>query len=249
MMIDSFRALCSDFYINQKIQTKMELPRSRETVLELFERVRRQFPAMNSFRKYRDELALESPQAEQPHRWLAIRNNTLRSGAVNGNTPGDCYGLHEHAIEIAPAYLSISALDVEFIELLYGFDLSAGGNQDAIVLEALIPGSPLAALLQIPGAVPADYQPAIGMSLGDRGDMELYFEVKTRASQNGLHREPEGDPISVYLTMRKFGPFGDMKDLRAAFQRLVKLGEELVEHRVVPGLLVPIRQAIASGNV
>lgn len=247
-MTDSYRALCNDFYVNQKIQTKMELPRTRETVLELFERVRRQFPGMNSFRRYREELALESPQSDQPHRWLAIRANTLRTGTVNAPDNADSYSLHESIIEVAPAYMSISPLDVDSIEILYGFDLMAGGNHDAIVLDALIPGSPLAALLEIPGAVPTDCQPIIGMTFGARGDMEIYFEVKTRAAGNS-HRESGGDPISVYLTLRKMGPFSELKDLRSAFQRLVKHGEDLVEHRVVPGLIVPIRQAIASGNV
>jgi hypothetical protein len=247
-MTDSFRALCNDHYINQKIQTKLELPRSRETVLEFFERTRRQFPSMGSFRRFRDELALESPQADQPHRWLAIRNNTLRSGTVNAPTAADAYSLHETVIDIAPAFLSISPLDVDFIELLYGFDLTSGGNHDAIVLDALIPGSPLAALLEIPGAVATDYQPIIGMTMGNRGDMEIYFEVKTRAAGN-THREGAGDPISVYLTLRRMGPFAELKDLRIAFQRLVKHGEDLIERRVVPGLLVPIRQAISSGNL
>src|SRR3982750_3158111 len=82
-MSESYRALCTDFYANQKIAVKMELPRTRETVLDLFERVRRQFPGMSSFRRYRDELALESPQSEMPHRWLAVRNTNIRSGVVN----------------------------------------------------------------------------------------------------------------------------------------------------------------------
>jgi hypothetical protein len=247
-MTDSYRALCNDYYVNMKVQTKMELPRTRETVLELFERVRRQFPGMNSFRRYRDELALESPQTDQPHRWLAIRNNTLRTGTVNAPEMAEAYALNEHIVEIAPAYVSLSPLDVDYVELLYGFDLMAGGNHDAIVLDALIPGSPLAALLEIPGAVPTDCQPIIGMTFGARGDMELYFEVKTRAAGNS-HRDAAGDPISVYLTLRKSGPFAELKDLRTTLQRLVRHGEELVERRVVPGLIVPIRQAIASGNV
>ena len=75
-MTESFRALCNDFYVNLKLSVRMELPRTRETVLDLFERIRRQFPHMNAFRKYRDELALESPQTEMPHRWAAIRETT-----------------------------------------------------------------------------------------------------------------------------------------------------------------------------
>jgi hypothetical protein len=40
-MPSSYRALCSDFYINSKLNVRMELPTNREPVLELFERTRR----------------------------------------------------------------------------------------------------------------------------------------------------------------------------------------------------------------
>lgn len=252
-MGESFRALCSDFYVNQKVTVKMDLPRSRETVLDLFERVRKQFPAMQGFRRYKDELALESPQSDVPHRWMAMRNNSIRTGTVNPDTLEDAYALHAHVLEAAPSYLSISPLDVESMELLYGFDLMATGNHDAIVFDALIPGSALSALTDIHGATPTDCQPVIGLTMGARGDFEVYFEVKTRGP-HGQGRDPEAssgggaEPISIYLILRKFGPFGDVRDLPAALRTLARHGEELVERRLVPGLLVPIREAIASGN-
>ena len=248
-MSESYRALCTDFYVNQKIAVKMELPRSRETVLDLFERVRRQFPAMAGFRRYRDELALESPQSEMPHRWMAIRGTNIRTGTVNATTLEEGYALHRHVLEVSSAYLSISPLDVDYVELLYGFDLSASGNHDAIVLDALLPGSPLSALLDVPEAQPTDFQPLVGLSLGKGRDVEVYFEVKTRPVEGRRHEsESAGDPISVYLTLRKFGGVGDVKEMPGILTRLARIGEELVEQRVVPGLLVPIREAIGSGN-
>ena len=135
-MPDSYRALCSDFYINQKIAVKLDLPRSRESGLELFERMRREFTTMSSFRRYKDELALESPQAESPHRWLALRTNSVRSGVVNPTTDQDAFGLHRRLLEVAPFYLSISPLDIDYVELLFGFDLDAAGSHDQIVAEA-----------------------------------------------------------------------------------------------------------------
>jgi hypothetical protein len=248
-MSESYRALCNDFYVNLKLAVRMDLPRTRETVLDFFERVRRQFPHMDSFRKYKDELALESPQHEMPHRWLAVRANSVRSGVVNPENTDQAYALHRHVLDIAPTYMSIPALDVDFVELLYGFDLAAGGNHDAIVLDALVPGSPLAALMDIPNTTPIDCQPLVGLTLGKKGDMEVYFEVKTRNSRGSHPREPDaGEPISVYATLRKFGSFADTKDVAAALGRLAKIGEDLVEHRVVPGLIVPIREAINSAN-
>src|ERR1044071_1206808 len=67
-MSESYRALSSDFYVNLKLNLKLDLPRERQTILDLFDRVRRQFPSMNQFRRYRDELALEAEPAaaQQP---------------------------------------------------------------------------------------------------------------------------------------------------------------------------------------
>jgi hypothetical protein len=257
-MAESYRALCSDFYVNMKVQVKLELPRSRETVLELFERIRRQFPAMAHFRRFKEELALEAPQSEMPHRWVAIRSSTIRSGVVNAGTLKDGYALHLQLLETAPHYLSISPLDVDHIELLYGFDLLASGNHDAIVFDAMFANSPMAGLADIRGAEPIDVQPFIGLVLGERRSedgaspgTELGFEIKTRS--DAKHAPPPeadspGEPISVYLSLRKFGPFADLKDLPTAFSGLARRGEELIESRVVPHLLGPIRDAIASSN-
>lgn len=256
-MSESYRALCSDFYVNQKLAVKMDLPRGRDTVLELFERVRRQFPGMSIFRRYRDELALESAQADLPHRWLAVRTSNIRSGVVNAGSVAESYGLHRAVLDIAPVFLNISPLDIDYVELLYGFDLAASGNHDAIVFDAFLANTPLAAVLDIPNASPIDCQPLIGFALqggtGTRPDMEVHFEVKTRGGRPGpppaaLEMEAAPDPISVYLTIRKFGAVADLKELLSIFDQLAKMGEELTESRVVPGLLVPIRDAIASGN-
>lgn len=247
-MTESYRALCDDFYVNQKVTVKMDLPRTRETVLELFERARKQFPSMSQFRRVRDELALESPQTEMPHRWLAVKPNSIRTGTVNPTDDHSAYALHRFVLESAPPYLSITPLDIDYIELLFGFDLHCGGNHDGVVLDALIPGSPLAAILEIPGTVPIDYQPMIGLAVSEQG-MEVHFEVKTRPVTSSP-REPSGagDPISVYLTIRRFGAITHTRELAEAFDRMSGLGQDLVETRLLPGILTPIREAIASGN-
>ncbi|MCW5777236.1 MAG: hypothetical protein KIS87_12430 [Phycisphaeraceae bacterium] len=247
-MSASYRALCSDFYVNQKVSLKLDLPRGREQTLELFERLRRQYPSMSHFRRYREELSLDTPPGESPHRWVAVRSNSIRSGVVNGDSLGDAYGLHRTVSEIAPYFLSVSPLDVDFVELLYGFDLSAGGNHDSIVASALLGGSPLGALAEIPGAGPIDCQPVLGLALGGGGEYEAYFEVRTRpASGEDRERERGEEPISVYLTVRRNGPFGDLGELPETIATLAERGEELIDSRVVPTLLVPIREAIVSG--
>jgi len=249
-MSESFRAICNDFYINQKLSVKMDLPKSRDTVLDLFERVRKQFPPMNLFRRYKDELALESPQqSEQAHRWLAVRSNNIRSGTVNPQDLAEGYALHRHVLDAAPFFLNISPLDVDYLELLFGFDLMASGNHDGIVFDALLSGSPLSELAGISGARTADCQPLVGIRLSREDDVEVHFEVKTRAQAQGQPRE-EGaqDPISVYLTLRRFGAVADIKEMATIFDRISRLGEDLVESKLIPKILTPLREAIASGQ-
>lgn len=241
--------------MNQKLALKLDLPRDRQTVLDLCDRVRRQYPTMTQFRRYRDELALESDPSAEENRWMAIRSQSVRSGAVNPRSLADAYGLHRHLLEVAPFFLGISPLDVDYLELLYGFDLATERNQDEVVFEALVAGSPLSRLLDTPGATPTDCQPMLGMTIRDgtgrksTGDIEATFEVKTRAGgHDGGNGEAGGEPISVYLTMRQYGPVSEVKDLVKVLGVLARRGEELVETRVVPNLIVPIRDAAGSSS-
>jgi hypothetical protein len=71
-----------------------------------------------------------------------VRSNNIRSGVVNPPNLAEGYGLHKHVLEVAPYFMNISPLDVDYVELLFGFDLQAGGNQDAIVAEAIYGAPP-----------------------------------------------------------------------------------------------------------
>lgn len=251
-MSDSFRALCADFYINLKLGLKLDLPRERQTVLDMFDRVRRQFPAMTQFKRYRDELALETGQGDPQTRWVSIRNTSVRSGSVNPDALADAYALHRHLLETAPYYLGISPLDVDFIEILFGFDLTASGNHDEIVFQALVAGSPLGRAPDMAGATVTDCQPVFGISFPGRDDeppTEAVFEIKTRSSTPEARAgDAPPEPISVYLTLRRAGPVSDVTELPTVLAALASRGESLVDSRVVPNLVVPIRDAISSGH-
>ncbi|MEL6330307.1 MAG: hypothetical protein AAFR38_11655 [Planctomycetota bacterium] len=264
----SYRALCSDFYVNQKLGVKLDLPRGREAMLDLFERMKRAFPGMSSLRRYKDELALESSQSEAPHRWLAIRPANLRSGVVNPTDAQEAYGLHRSVLELAPFFLSISPLDIEYLELLFGFDFAAGGNQDELVASALLRGSPLERLFATHDAEAIDFQPVMGFFLLDGVDdevglpfnpeadaeeiaasgMELHLELKTRSGP-GKSPENRGDPISVYVTLRKYEPVADVKALPGVLDTMIERAHAVIDERVVPNLLAPLRETLAAGDL
>ena len=92
--MSSLGALCTDFYVNQKLALKMDLPSARETVLDLFDRVRKELPQMDQFRRYDGELALESPEADSQYSWLALNQTAIRSGWVNPTNLSEAYRLH-----------------------------------------------------------------------------------------------------------------------------------------------------------
>jgi len=252
-MTASFRALCSDSYVNQKLSLKLELPRERHSVLEMFGRVRKQFPGMTQVKRYKEEIALEGEAAEPPQRWIAVRGNAIRSGIVNATSLEESYDLHRHVLEVAPFFLGISALDVDFVELLYGFDVLCDRNHDEVVGDALIANTPMSQLVDLPGAQIVDVQPMVGMVLHEgmgedyaassNRSVEVSYEVKTRPGARQHRRE---EPISVYLTLRHYGPVSDIAALPEVMARLARLGEDLAETRVLPGLVRPIREALGS---
>jgi len=145
---ETFAALCTDFYVNQKLALKMDLPTNRETLLDLFQRIKRDLPGMDRFRRFDDELALESPGEHAEYSWMALRPTSIRSGWVNPPALERAYRLHQLILDVSPFFLSISPLDVEYLELVFGFDVQAHGNRSAIVFEALLADSPLGQLVR-----------------------------------------------------------------------------------------------------
>ena len=248
-MVTSYGALCTDFYVNQKLAVKMDLPSERETILHLFDRVRKSIPDMSRFRRYEGEYALESSRKEAEYRWLALRRTSVRTGHVNPACMEEVYRFHRLILEIVPYHLTISPLDIDYIELLFGFDLECESDHDQVVFDALMSESSVADLAGGGVAGVLDCQPAFGISLSETGDTQAYFEVKTRAkSRRGRPRGYHDEPISVFVTIRRYGPVQKIEELKHVFDRLTHLAETLAAEKLVPCLLTPIARQITSSS-
>ena len=90
-----------------------------------------------------------------------------------------------------------------------------------------------------------DAQPSLALSFGERGEMQAVFEVRTRP-RVPMAGERGGDPISVFLTVRRFGPLATLDELKPAFTELMSHAELLAEERVVPHLVAPIHDALRA---
>jgi len=246
-MTTSFGALCTDFYVNCQLGVKLDLPDSRETMLDLFTRLGRDEPTMKRLKRYPDELALESPERGRRRLWTGVQKRLIRSGVVNPQSAEDSMALHHTVLRTAPFYLGVTPIDIDHLELTYGFDLVARANHNAVVCEALLGDSPLSRLIEPDSMKPIEFQPMLGMALTDRCDVQAYVEVKTRSTirQTRTGKHPE-EPISVFVTVRRSGDFEDVDTLGARLDELATHAEDLTQRRVVPNVLTPLREAIAS---
>jgi len=246
-MSTSFGALCTDFYINQKLALKMDLPTGRETVLDLFDRIRREFPQMDRFRRYDGELALEAPEQQANYSWLALRRTSVRSGWVNPQTLEEAYRLHQLVLEVVPYYLSVPPIDIEFLELVFGFDLRAERNRNEVVFEALLADSPLASMIENSGESVIEAQPFLGFAINTRCDVQAYVEIKTRTRTAEIAAGRfDDEPISVYLTVRQYGSLKTIDDVKSCFAALAGHSERLAEERLLPHIILPLRDAILA---
>lgn len=249
-MTTSFGALSTDFHITQKLSLKMDLPDDRETLLHLFDQIRKVEPSMRRFRRYEGELVLESSRREAQYRWLSLRRTSVRSGYSNPSQMEDAYRFHQKLLELLPYQLSISPIDVSNQELWLSFDLECKGNHDEVIYDALLAETPLANLLAWPEAKITDVQPIFGFRVGGRQGWEAYFEVKTRSrgrrSRGG--GGGRGEPIGVAVSVRKYGPIDRVSDLEKNFQEMAQHAEQLATERLVPDLLTPIARQITSSN-
>ena len=140
-----------DFYVNVNLNTEMELPTNRDTVLHFFEQMKKGFPDLRNFyTRENGDLVLEGDKEEESYRWVAIEPRRLCSGHVNPESLEDAYRQHEMVLDLAPHLLTISLLDCEALDVMYGFDFTYDGNHDEVVAEALGVGQALEGLLELP---------------------------------------------------------------------------------------------------
>jgi hypothetical protein len=247
-MSNAYSSLCQDFYVNMRVNSQLNLPHGRETVLHFFERVQKQYPSMGQFRRYDNgDLSLEEDRDNGSYRWTRLESRRLVAGHVNPPSLDDALSLHRFLLELAPYHLGISPLEIEHLEVLFGFDLSFRGNHDDIVAESLLADSPLACLLAEPGARAVDAQPSIAVALSEDCLLQARIEVLTRTdSQQIRSGEYSDDEISIYLTVRRYWGDRPRQPLAAIFADMFALADDLATRRVVPGILRPISSAIAS---
>lgn len=239
-----------DFFVNLNLQTVLELPTGRETVLGFFEVVQKEFPAMANF-YYRDSGAfmLEGERDSGSYPWLEIHKNRLSSGCFNPPEVEEAYRQHRWVLERGKYYLGLSGLDLECLDVVFGFNLDFHGNRDSIIAQALLDGSPLSSLTGEPGARTLECEPSVVVSLDEACCLQARISVETRSSSFQVRTgQYENEPITIYLTVRRYPGNGGAVCLEESVVQQCQECEDLARRVVIPQVIQPIVAAIAAAR-
>ena len=243
----AYAALADDFYVNMNLATEMELPAQRDTILQYFERVQKKYPTMRKFycRDKRDYV-LEEDKDQGRYRWAAVEAKRLCSGQVNPPSLDAALEQHRLVLDLAPAYLSVSPLDCEALDVLFGFDFAYRGNHNALLAEALGVGSALDRVCELPGGRVINYEPSLTVSLDEdcRVQVRVSTETRTNAFQVRTGEFTE-DQLSVYVTARQYGSLEPGASYIETLDRLAQLARDVVDSCVVEQILRPLARTIS----
>jgi hypothetical protein len=248
-MTHPFATFCDDFYVNMRLGSQLTLPSGRDTLLHFFDRLGRAFPTLTRFRKNADgtEHSLEEDRNAPSYRWISLEQKRLTSGHVNPSSVEESLRLHNLVLDMAPHHLGLSPLEIDYLDVLFGFDLAYGGNHDEIIAESLYAESPLGCLLEESGARPVDVQPTITVALSDDCRLQGRIDVVTRTNSYQVRTGDYGDDvISVYMIIRRYWGDRPKEPMDQIFQKMTDHAMTLCERHVAPKILKPISTAIAS---
>ena len=242
-----YQSYSDDYYVNMNLNTEMELPHSRETVLHFFEQVKKHYPAMrNFFSRERGEFVLEEDKDKGDYRWTSIESRRICSGCVNPASVEEALKQHALVLDMVPYALSVSPLDCESLNVMYGFDFTYRGNHNQLLVDALGVVPAFDKLSQLPGASILAYEPSIQFALDEecRTQCRLSIETRTNAMHLRTKEFPE-EQLSVYFTARRYGSLDGGETYISAMNKLAEICHEIVDGYVVENVLRPLQQTIA----
>jgi hypothetical protein len=245
--MNRYATLSDDFYVNMNLSTEMELPQQRDTVLHYFERIQKKYPTMRKFycRDKRD-FVLEEDKDRSQYRWTTVENRRLCSGQVNPATIEETMEQHRLVLELAPYMLSVSPLDCEALDLLFGFDFTYRGNHNQLVAEALGLSPAFEKLLDMPSAGVINYEPSLTLCRDESCRIQVRLSVENRTNAFQIRTgEYTEEQLSVYVTARQYGSLNPDETYVQVVDHLATLCQDVVDSYVVENVLRPLQRTIA----
>jgi len=245
--MNRYSSLCDDFFVNMNLSTEMELPTNRETILHFFERLQKSYPTMRNFYcRERGDMVLEEDKEQGAYRWCSLESRRVCSGHVNPQAVEAALEQHRLVLELAPYTLSVSPLDCEALDLLFGFDFTYRGNHNQVVAEALGVPPSMERLLEAPGTSVINHEPSLTIALDEECRLQCRVSVETRTNAYQVRTGdfPE-EQLSVYVTARQYGSLNPDRTFVDTLGRLGEVCQEVLYNYVIDHVLKPLARTIA----
>jgi hypothetical protein len=231
------------------INTQLELPSGRETMLAFFERLQKQIPEMNNFvRRDSGDYVLEQETNGQRNRWVALETDRVVAGYADPDNLEDPYQLHTQVLELIPYMLGVSPLDIDAMDVTFAMDFDYQGNHDEVIAEALLNGSSFGALFEAAQAKAVSCCPSMVIALSEDCRLQARVAVESRSNAFDVRGDKykSDEPISLYFAVRRYPkPIPDFNMVQAYCEQC-RIAENMMFETIIPNFVQPLNSAIAQ---
>lgn len=248
-MTTSYSSFCDDFYIEMFVNTQLELPEERDTLLAFFERLQKQFPKMTTFYRRPDgDYCLESSRDEDSYCWVAVEMERLACGVSNPSRIEEVNELQKAVLDLAPHMLGLSSLDIASLDLGFSMEFDYYGNQNEIIADALYTNSPFTCLLDNSQASAINLSSGFVISLDPQCRLQAKLTVESHSSVYEIrtNKFKESEPITLMFTLRQFPVPGEKFNTMEAYGSQFAMIQELMNAKIIPNFVKPLTNTIAQ---
>ncbi len=249
MTLNTYSSLCDDFYLDMHINTELELPTERDTILAFFERIQKQFPSMGIFyRRGKNEYCLEEDRNLGQYRWICLEMDRIASGVANPSDFEMAFSQDKLVLELMPYMLSVNHLDIDSLDVTFAMDFDFAGSHDEVIAEALLGQSAFDCLLDLPDVRSIGFSPAMVVALSDddRTQARISIESKTSVFEPEKKTQGEDEAICLSLTIRQYPPAAGIFNPLESFENQCQLAQEFMDEKIVPNFVQPLTETIAQ---
>jgi hypothetical protein len=201
----------------------------------------------NFYARENNEHVLEEDKEPGSYRWVSVEPRRVASGYLNPPALEDCHSQHELVLDLSPHILSVSNLDCEALDVMFGFDFTYKGNHDEVVGQAFGLDGRFESFLRIPNTRLVNFEPNMTVALDEQCRRQARLGIVTRTNSYQVRTNQYGEEsISVYFTIRQYWGLGAESSFIDSYRRQVEIGLELLDSHIVPNVVVPLSEAIST---
>jgi hypothetical protein len=215
--------------------------------LHFFEQVQKQYPSMRNFYcRERGEFVLEEDKDRGNYRWTSVEARRICSGYVNPTSVEEAIKQHRLVLDLVPYAMTVTPLDCESLNFMFGFDFTYRGNHNELLVDALGVVPAFERITEMAGATVICNEPSIQFALDEDCRIQCRLSVETRTSAYHVRTgEYPEEQLSVYLTARRYGSLDRGESYVSAMDRLAEICRDLVDNYVIEHVLRPLQATIA----